>query len=700
MISASPPSTSPLPPGRGGERRARLAFGAALVAVFVYLVLRNHGRLPMVFADEWLYSQFARLLPLADSTLPSYLYLALFGASSACGAAFLDCARAGNAALFVLAAPFIYLVARPVTGRNAAMALALAGMLAGANSYTAYFMPESMYFLCFWMLSWAVLRDVGGIGAAGGLLAGVLLGLMSLVKVHALFLLPALCAHALWRGWRDGRAAAGALCALALASAMLGVRFALGWLLAGPAGLDLLGSFYGSHASNKSGALLERLLAPALWNLHGHAMALCVLFALPLLALAAAAVSRSARDAAGRDGRAALMYTLLTLGATLGMTVAYTASIADAGPLEGVRLHLRYYDFVFPLLGIAAASPLLAAPLARGRRLALALAIAALLLYATARLLPAYQLSYIDGPELASAAGRRVIFYLLAGLQLAAVAAWYLRPRLGRTVFLWLLLPAFALRAEVTTRAGLKQALAGDAYDRAGAAALRQLAPAQRDALLLLGDEGAGLPRALFHVDRAATRILPLAPGAPVDASLLPRGVEHLMVIGRHPLPPELAPQVVTNDYTLTHLPASRVVRRVVFSEPARDATLSGFDGMAEREPWGSWSNGKRVTLRFAQPLPRRMTVFLNASAFGPNAGQQFQLQVGDQVRRFILPGALSERTFRLVTDGRQRELSIVVPRPVSPRQLGMGGDVRELGMALIYLEVGEVATPSNDPSQ
>lgn len=676
------------------ERRALIIFAALLLATFAYLVLRNRGALPMVFADEWLYSQFARLRPLADSTLPSYLYLGLFGATSSCGASFLGCARFGNAALFMLAAPFIYLVARPITGRHAAMAVALASMLGAVNSYTAYFMPEAMYFLCFWVLSWAVLNQIGGNGLTGGLVAGVLLGVMSLVKVHALFLLPALLGYALWRGWRDGRLLAGLRCALALTAAMLAVKYALGWLLAGPAGLDLLGAFYGSHASNKSGGMLARLLAPALWNLYGHAMALMVLFALPLLALAAAAASPAARSAAGGAGRAALVYTVLTLGATLGMTVAYTASIADAGPLEGVRLHLRYYDFVFPLLAMAAASPLLG-QLPRTRRLLLALPAAALLGYAARHLLPTFQLSYVDGPELASVAGQRNVFQALVLLQLGVIAAWCYRPQLARTLFLWLLLPAFVLCAEVATTDRLRQAKAADAYDRAGADARARLSPEQRDKLLIVGDEGAGLPRALFQIDRAATQIMPLPPGAPLAASLLPRGIEHLMVIGQHALPPELAPHVVAPDYTLTHLPPARRVQQVMFSLPERDDTLSGFAGLAEREPWGSWSNGKRVVLHFTRALPREMTVFLNASAFGPNAGQEFQLRVGDQVRRFRLSGQLSEHTFRLGSDGRQHTLVIEVPHPVSPEQLGQGGDIRELGMALIYLEIGEIVSPA-----
>lgn len=679
------------------DKRALLAFGAALLAIFVYLVLRNRGALPMVFADEWLYSQFARLRPLAESTLPSYLYLDLFGASSACGVGFLGCVRFGNTLLFLLSAPFIYLVARPVTGRNAAVAVALASMLGAVNSYTAYFMPEAMYFMCFWVLSWAVLNEIGGSGLRGGLVAGVLLGLMTLVKVHALFLLPALFVFALWRGWRDRNWGDSVLYAVTMTVAMLAVKYALGWLLAGPAGLDLLGSFYGAHATNKSSGTLLRLLSPALWNFYGHAMALVLLFALPLLAFAAAFAGPAASPSqpGGRQLRAALVYTVLTLGAALGMTVAYTASIADAGPLEGVRLHLRYYNFVFPLLLIAAASPLLALELPRRRRLAMALVAIALMVYAALQLRPTFQLSFVDNPELASMVGNRSAYCVILLAQLGAIVAWVRRPRLGRTLFLWLLLPLFVIAAERATILRLAEARVPNTYDHAGVAALQALTPQQRDRLLIVGDEGAGLPRALFHVDRAATQIMPLAPGAPLEASLIPRGIEHLMVVGQHALPPELAPQTATPEYTLTHLPPSRVVQQVVFALPERDDTLSGFEGLFEREPWGSWSNGKRVVLHFTRALPRQMTVFLNASAFGPNAGQEFKLQVGEQQRRFKLSGQLSEHLFRLDSDGQQHTLVIEIPQPVSPQQLGQGGDVRELGMALIYLEVGEVVTPA-----
>ena len=100
------------------QQAATYGLPLALATVLLYLILRNTGAYPVVFADEWLYSKFARLQPLSASQLPSYLYLKLFGLSSSCGEGYLQCARVLNAVLFVAAAPFIYLVAKPLTGSS------------------------------------------------------------------------------------------------------------------------------------------------------------------------------------------------------------------------------------------------------------------------------------------------------------------------------------------------------------------------------------------------------------------------------------------------------------------------------------------------------------------------------------------------------------------------------------------------------
>lgn len=126
----------------------RHGLAAAVLLIFVYLVLRSTGLYPLVFADEWAYSSAARLLPAAQAIVPSWLYLWLFGLTSACGNGFLDCARIVNALLFVASAPFLYQLARQVASERVAAVVTVLSLLAPVNSYTAYFMtaPPTPWF--------------------------------------------------------------------------------------------------------------------------------------------------------------------------------------------------------------------------------------------------------------------------------------------------------------------------------------------------------------------------------------------------------------------------------------------------------------------------------------------------------------------------------------------------------------------------
>ena len=219
-----------------------LAIGMALVGW--YLAQRSLGLYPGIFMDEWYYSKMARLAPLSEAVVPSYLYLLVFGASSSCGPGFLDCVRIGNILFHVGAAPFLYLVARRVAPAPLACAVALLALLAPLNLYTTFFMPESMYFFGFSVLAWVAIAGVAWRVWTHALLAGAVLGLMSLVKVHALFLLPALCLYLVYahRARAAGAAgepwlARGLGAALLAALAAAAVKLLLGWLLAGDAGL-------------------------------------------------------------------------------------------------------------------------------------------------------------------------------------------------------------------------------------------------------------------------------------------------------------------------------------------------------------------------------------------------------------------------------------------------------------------------------
>src|SRR5689334_5562142 len=94
------------------SNRQRMILGGVLLAVLAWLLYRNLGLNPAIFADEWYYSKMARLMPLSEAIVPSYLYLWLARGSLSCGTDFLDCIRVGNAVFFAGAGVFLYLVAR------------------------------------------------------------------------------------------------------------------------------------------------------------------------------------------------------------------------------------------------------------------------------------------------------------------------------------------------------------------------------------------------------------------------------------------------------------------------------------------------------------------------------------------------------------------------------------------------------------
>jgi phosphoglycerol transferase len=664
-----------------------------------YLVLRNAGPYPMVFADEWAYSSYARLQPLAEAVVPSYLYLALFRLTSSCGDQFLQCARIGNALLLVAAAPFLYALARRYCSAAVAAGVALLALLAPFNSYTVYFMPEAMYFFGFAVLSWAMLAGVERPQFAWAAACGLLLGLMSLVKVHALFLLPAMLLFVLY-AWLRVHGRAGVLPGLAgaalLLAAMLAAKLGLGYLLADRAGLSLLGSFYGGHANNTAGFghLLATLMA-AVHSLAGHLLSLALLFGVPLAAMLLHAFSPAQR-APARAATPLLVYTLLSLGAAIGMTVLYTGTIANAGPLEGVRLHLRYYDFAFPLLLIAGAA-LLAAPDAKAALpLRLPLAVLAAVAVLASRLLAThYAPSFIDGPELQGMQADNQFMPLpmlewLPLLQLPLLALWVWRPRWALLAFLFVLTPVTYYSAERATSKRLQDASAATSYDQAGKFVHQFLSAGQRASLGIVGDDMASIMRAMFHVDALGIAPIILPPDAPFDLTRVPADKEWLLVVGQHPLPERIQPVVRTPGYTLARLPLpGNMLASMDFSAPALDL-LSGVRGLGGAEHWGRWSLGKTVELTFAEPLPRRARLILRGHAYGPNAGQWFSASVGGQQLRFQVGVDDQDITLDFDTDGTARVLTITVPQPTAPDGLGSGADQRQLGIGLRRLQLGE----------
>ena len=665
----------------------RLAWPAgmtlALLCVGVLLLLRNYGLQPSVFADEWYYSKMVRLMPIADAILPSYFYLWVFRPSLACGEAFLECVRFGNLAFFMAGAPFLYLIARRYASRPVAFLVALLSTLAPLNTFTAYFMPEAMYYFGFCVLSHVALCGGAWRAPVHALATGLVLGVMSQVKVHALFLLPALClfllaaSHARGGPWfRRGLGMA-----LLAAAATFAVKFGLGWLFAGEAGLSLFGYFYGSTKLQT-----DRLaqLSAAAFSASGHLMTLALMYGLPLAILVHGLRLRV------RDERALLhAYVLLMLGAAGGLTVFYTAGLAVGGDYEGLRLHLRYYSFVFPLLTVVAAAATGAEPPQPGRRLrwALAVLVGATLIASLSRL-QVFRTNMADGPDISGIGVASPYLPVLVALQLAVLLAWAARLRRAPLLYLCLALPAVYVASQVGITRYLATLRTPSPTDVAARFARDHVPPTERAKVVIAGVDISLMMRAQFHLDHPDTvwRVIDFGP---IAEHQLPVDKKWMLLLGQYQVPDKVETIVRTPDYAFVRLPDPEpTVSRALLSEPLDPRVVTGVEGLSHIEAWGRWSDAKRVVIHFARPLPRRAGVVMTVRAFDVNANLPFRMTVGKEVKEFRAGWNDGEMGLHFDTDGAVRSIEIEVPQPVSPEERGRPGDARKLGIGISEITI------------
>lgn len=121
---------------------------------------------------------------------------------------------------------------------------------------------------------------------------------------------------------------------------------------------------------------------------------------------------------------------------------------------------------------------------------------------------------------------------------------------------------------------------------------------------------------------------------------------------------------------------------------PPAFVELYGFSGA---EPWGRWTDGAMARVRLPRRLPGCVSLELDAKAFGPNVGESLRIEAGEAVRELVLGAELETRTVMLCGLARARELRLRVPRPTSPRALGLGEDGRQLGIGIARLALREL---------
>jgi phosphoglycerol transferase len=665
----------------------------ALLSIILLLIFRNSSLYPAVFADEYGYSMHARLLPLSESTIPGYVYLLIYRFTNVCGDNYLQCTRLLNTIFFVSAAPFIYAVARRYCGKNFAVLVSILAILGPTNVYTAFFMPEPLYFLMFWVFTWQALRLTDQSSASHWITSGALLALASLVKPHALLFIPGVLLYLLFLTRTRGLRVALSACLWFLAS-MLFFKFALGYLLAGRSGITLMGPTYtsmASEAAQSSSAAArmshyEALIVAAITSLKGHIEALALLSAMPVAALVTRFLGMpKAGDT--EPSRRLTVYSFAVLLNLLCVTALFTASVAGAGPYETItRLHSRYYNFALPLLYIVACSELNRETTRISTlRFAIAVLLSAVTAYCVAVRFAPFTPSYVDGPEIRGITRVGVQFVIVGVLSVSSALLWAARPRLGALAFLVIVGPVLTIGSYANLNMDLHMRSMTDYFDHAGLFVRDNLSRADRDHLVVIGEDPAALFRTLFYVDSPAASLITLPPHTEFDLANLPFDTEWLLTLESGVKGGDNLYQMKMPGFTLYRLPQDRKIR---FSDGTWPSFIDEVTGLSSAEQWGIWSDGKQVTFKFASPLPAHVKLRLWAKTYGPNVGQNFVARIGDQMSSFSLDNDVKQKQLELDNPHGLDSITFVVPKPTSPSELGQGNDPRKLGMGLVGMEI------------
>ncbi len=143
----------------------------------------------------------------------------------------------------------------------------------------------------------------------------------------------------------------------------------------------------------------------------------------------------------------------------------------------------------------------------------------------------------------------------------------------------------------------------------------------------------------------------------------------------------------------LSHYPARRE-DGIDFSRNGLPSFVARISGLSHWEDWGRWSDGGRVQIEFAQPLPADFTLKLRLQGvFGPNMDKMLRVKVGDQQRQSRLknPGTTPLHHFHFA-GVQSRSIDIFVPLPTRPRDLPAENSIdgRELGIGIRSLAIEE----------
>lgn len=326
---------------------------------------------PVILQDEWIYVISSQSRSIWDNSgeydFGNYIFDLVFRLTALCGPEFYTCAKLLNALIFSTFVFVIFLCFSLLVKPLYAIVGAAATGVSPLAAYTSMYLPEMLYFLFLAAAFYFLLKEALGPFLRNWIWIGGLLALAHLTKPHALFAVAAsgiiLVLFSLPKvSIRNVARSIGYF-----VGAFFTVRFALGFLLGGPRGLDILAAYSsGSAVAETVTNLTNQPTSGGLVGAGGpagvfgllpnmvvnHFLAFLSLAALGTLLIAAFLIAPTGsswqRDSARRLAIIGAVWVPLMFFAI----AAFTGWVTGMGDDHTTRLLLRYYEFLLPFVGV------------------------------------------------------------------------------------------------------------------------------------------------------------------------------------------------------------------------------------------------------------------------------------------------------------------------------------------------------------
>ncbi len=446
-----------------------------LVILLVYLILRNLN-LHVTVADEALYSNFTRLIPFESLPVPNYLFFSIFKASTLCGGGadgyFLSCIKIFNVIFYSAATIFFFLACKKYISEKLALLASIYFALMPFNSYTAYFMPEILYLLIFWVFI-LFFQNRDHEKYVSSISIGFILGILSLVKPHSLFILAAYFIYLCSEFINSDKKYFYVRSFITCIATFFAIKFLFSFLVAGKSGLVIFGSNYNKVTPDFLSLSYKEYLNLITLFFQAFAynwLSIFTIYSFPLLVLTAH-IFYAKKNTKENEHLKDFRFYFILLFVLVFITSLFSASIIAFGSdMYGSisRVYFRYYSFCFPLLiffvfGLKNYRDNL---FTFNFKVILGSLFLCLFLYSFHLHLNYYQQDLVDSPDLLSLSKSRKIYLIFSLGQIFSIIFWIFKERLGCKFYSFLVFPFYI----ITTSAAIDQTMnirsASDAFDR------------------------------------------------------------------------------------------------------------------------------------------------------------------------------------------------------------------------------------------